>query len=142
MRTFEFTDAWVVDAAPERVGQVLSDLERYPEWWPQIRAVASLGDDDARVLCRSALPYTLDLLLHAISREPPLLEVELSGDLDGVVRWQLTPLAEGTRLDYEQRVTLGSRTLRAASLVAAPAMRWNHARMMAGCRAGLAQRLA
>ncbi len=83
---------------------VVVDLERYPEWWPQVRAVASLGPDEARVLCRSSLPYTLDLVLRAVTRELPVLEVEVGGDLNGWVRWRLTEVPEGTRMDFEQQV--------------------------------------
>ena len=75
-----------------RVQEVLVDLERYPEWWPQLLAVASLGADDARVLCRSSLPYTLDLALHAVRREAALLEVRITGDLDGTATWRLHDL--------------------------------------------------
>jgi hypothetical protein len=119
---------------------VLVDLERYPEWWPQVRAVASLGADDARVLCRSALPYTLDLLVHAVRREPSRLEVAISGDLDGAASWRLTDLGRRTRLDFVQEVTVGG-WLALVSPVVRPLMRWNHARMMAGCMEGLRDRL-
>jgi hypothetical protein len=119
---------------------VLVDLERYPEWWPQVRAVASLGADDARVLCRSALPYTLDLLVHALRREPSRLEVAISGDLDGTASWRLTDLGRRTRLDFVQEVTVGG-WLALVSPVVRPLMRWNHARMMAGCMEGLRDRL-
>ena len=57
--------------------------------------MASSGPDDARVLCRSALPYTLDLVLHAVTRELPVLEVEVSGDLAGSVRFTVTEEAGG-----------------------------------------------
>ena len=101
---YEFRGAWSVAAPLEAVREAVVDLERYPEWWPQIRAVAKLGPDDARVLCRSTLPYTLDLVLHAVSREGTVLEVEVSGDLDGSVRWQLSPEPAGTRMEFEQHV--------------------------------------
>jgi hypothetical protein len=104
-------------------------------------AVASLGPDDARVLCRSSLPYTLDLRLHAVRRAPELLEVALRGDLEGSVAWRLTDLGGRTRLDLEQHVTVGG-WLAAVSLVGAPVLRWNHARMMTGCVAGLRGRVA
>lgn len=122
------------------VASVVSDLERYPEWWPQVRAVAKIDDDTARVLCRAALPYTLDLVLHAISRDAPVLEVALSGDLDGWVRWTLSEADGGTRTEFEQEVAARG-ALAAASYVARPLLRWNHDRMMAGCRAGLERRL-
>jgi hypothetical protein len=122
------------------VHDVLVDLEHYPEWWPQIRAVASLGPDDARVLCRSSLPYTLDLVLHAVDRSPERLEVAIAGDLTGSVCFDLVPVTGGTRLDLTQRVGVGG-LLGAASYVARPLLRWNHDRMMRGCVTGLRARL-
>ena len=116
---------------------VLVDLEGYPSWWRQVRAVAKLGADDALVVCRSALPYTLDLVLHAVHREPHLLETTISGDLLGVVRWRLAADAGGTRLDFEQAVRVRSRVLALASYVARPVLAWNHHRMMRGCLDGL-----
>lgn len=139
--SFAFRDSWEIGAPPARVHAVLVDLEHYPAWWPQVVAVASLGPDDARVLCRSALPYTLDLVLHAVSRSAAHLEVEVSGDLAGSVRFALTPVAAGTRLDFEQEVRVRG-WLGAAAYLARPLLRWNHERMMRGCARGLRARLA
>lgn len=136
MRAYEFTDTWLVAAPVDAVAEVLVDLEQYPRWWPQVRAVAKLGPDTAWVRCRSTLPYTLDLVLDAVSRTPPVVEVALSGDLSGYARFTLTSEAGGTRLAFEQRVTVGG-LLALASYVGRPVLSWNHARMMAGCRAGL-----
>jgi len=118
------------------VHTLLVDLEHYPAWWPQVVAVASLGADDARVLCRSVLPYTLDLVLHAVNRSPSLLEVAVSGDLSGSVQFALTPVEGGTRLDLAQTVSVTG-LLGAASYLAGPVLRWNHHRMMDGCVEGL-----
>ncbi|MDF1603885.1 SRPBCC family protein [Nocardioides sp. YIM 152315] len=134
--TFVFRDSWEVAASPAAVHGVLVDLEHYPAWWPQVVAVASLGPDDARVLCRSVLPYTLDLVLHAVSRSAERLEVGVSGDLAGSVCFALTPVAAGTRLDFTQEVSVQG-WLGAAAYVARPLLRWNHRRMMRGCRQGL-----
>lgn len=120
-----------LDAPVARVAAVLVDLERYPEWWPQVLAVGKLGPDDGLVLCRSTLPYTLALRLHARHREPPVLAVDVEGDLSGTVRWHLTAEAGGvTRLEVEQDVRVRG-ALALASLVARPLLRWNHERMMA-----------
>lgn len=137
---YEFRGTWTVAAPLETVREAVVDLEHYPEWWPQIRAVAKLGPDDAWVLCRSALPYTLDLVLHAVSREGSVLEVEVSGDLEGSVRWRLAPVGGGTRMTFEQRVEV-SGLLALLSYVARPLLRWNHHRMMLGCVTGLRERL-
>ncbi len=139
-RGYQFSGTWTVDAPPPPVQAVLVDLEHYPEWWPQVRAVASLGTHDARVLCRSALPYTLDLHLHAVRREPSRLEVAISGDLDGLATWRLTDLGGRTGLDFHQEVTVGG-WLAAVSPLLGPVLRWNHARMMAGCLDGLRHRV-
>ena len=140
---FAFDGRWFVPAAPSAVHDVLVDLEHYPDWWPQVVAVASLGPDDARVLCRSVLPYTLDLVLHAADRSPSRLEVGVSGDLVGSVCFTLTPADDGrgTHLALAQEVTVPG-LLGLAAYAARPVLRWNHHRMMAGCVAGLAARLS
>ena len=138
-RGFEFRDSWTVAASRERVHTLLVDLEHYPDWWPQVRAVAKIDDDNAWVRCRSTLPYTLDLLLTAIHREPDLLETTVGGDLVGSVRWRLTDEGEGTRLDYEQEVVVRHRLLSAVAPLR-PLLVWNHARMMAGCIEGIRRR--
>jgi hypothetical protein len=140
-RTYRFTGTWRVPFPPDRVQPVLVDLEHYPEWWPQVRAVAKITDDDARVLCRSVLPYTLDLLLHADRREPRVLETSLAGDLEGFARWDLADDGAGTRMDYAQEVRVAGRVLAAASYPLRPLLRWNHHRMMTGCVEGLTARL-
>lgn len=139
-RHFRFDSAWTVPAAPDAVRDVVVDLEHYPTWWPQVLAVAKLGPDDARVLCRSALPYTLDLVLHAVCRDLPRVEVGIDGDLRGWAAWTMTPEGAGTRMEFAQEVEL----LAAPSALVAltgPVLAWNHRRMMAGCRAGLERRL-
>lgn len=138
--SFAFRDSWEVAARPEAVHDMLVDLEHYPDWWPQVVAVAALGPDDARVLCRSVLPYTLDLVLHAVDRSPGVLSVGVSGHLEGSVRFDLVPVGDGTRLDFAQEVRVPG-WLGAASYVGRPVLRWNHDRMMRGCVQGLRARL-
>jgi len=141
LASFTFSGAWEVAAPVDAVQALLVDLERYPSWWPQVVAVASLGPDDARVLCRSVLPYTLDLVLHAVDRSPERLEVAVSGDLEGTVRFLLKAVPGGTRLDLSQDVTVTG-LLALASYAGRPVLRWNHHRMMAGCVDGLRRQLS
>ncbi len=141
-RSYRFEGTWHVPHPIAEVADTLLDLEHYPAWWPEVVAVARLGPDDARVICRSVLPYSLDLVLHAERREPPVLETSVSGDLRGVVRWRLSaPTVGSTRMEFEQEVDV-SGALALASYVARPLLRWNHHRMMVGCIAGLERRLA
>ena len=142
MNGFRFERAWGVAAPPDRVREVLLDLEHYSEWWPQVVAVAKIDDDTARVLCRSTLPYVLDLVLHAEERGTALLRTRITGDLDGWSSFRVRPEGAGTHLVYEQEVVVAHRGLRVAARALGPLLRWNHDRMMAGCQAGLARRLA
>lgn len=137
---FRFAESWTVPVSVDQVAGVLVDLERYPRWWREVRAVAKLGPDTAWVRCRSTLPYTLDLVLDAVSREAPLVEVAIGGDLAGFARFTLSPAGWGTRLDFRQEVTVTG-WLALASYAVRPLLVWNHRRMMRGCRRGLASEL-
>jgi carbon monoxide dehydrogenase subunit G len=137
---YSFAHTMTVAAAPEAVHAVLVDLEHFGEWWPQVRAVAKLGDDDAVVICRSLLPYELELFLHAESRDPELLRVRIDGPIEGYAQWRLRPVDGGTRLDFEQRVHAVAPAIRLASYVAKPLLRWNHRAMMRGAQRGLERR--
>jgi carbon monoxide dehydrogenase subunit G len=139
---FRFERAWEVAAAPAVVREILLDLERYPEWWPQVRAVAKIDDDTARVLCRSTMPYVLDLVLHAEQRGSEVLRTSITGDLTGWSEFRVRPGGAGTRVAYEQEVVVAHRTLSLASGLLRPLLRWNHDRMMDGCETGLQERAA
>ncbi|MAO79235.1 SRPBCC family protein [uncultured Nocardioides sp.] len=139
--TYSFRDRWHVDAPPERVREVLVDVERYVEWWPQVVAVGYLGEGRGLVLCRSALPYTLQLVLTEVLNRPDVLEVGVEGDLEGTVRFELRPEGGGTRLDFAQDVVVPG-LLGALSRVARPVLTWNHDRMMRGCVEGVRRRVA
>ena len=139
--TYTFDGSWSVPAPPAAVHAVLVDLEHYPSWWPQVRAVARLGPDSALVVCRSVLPYDLELVLDAVRRDPGHLEVRISGPIDGFARWTLTEVPNGTRLDYEQEVDARG-MLAWASYAVRPVLRWNHTVMMRGFDRGLVERLS
>ena len=134
--SYVFAETWELPLPAEAVRDVLVDLERYPQWWPQVRAVAKLGEDDALLVCRSALPYDLEIVLHAVSRDLPTLEVGLGGDLDGFARWTLTSTPSGSRMVFEQEVVVRG-LLGLASMLLRPVLAWNHRQMMLGCRQGL-----
>ncbi len=141
-RRFSFTSEWQVPYPLDDVAAAIIDLEFYPLWWRQIRAVAALGPDDAWVICRSRLPYNLNLFLHAESRRPPELRVGLDGDLRGMARYRLWANTFGTQLSYRQDVEVSGRLLTAAAVLARPLLVRNHDAMMRDCRAGLSAWLA
>ena len=137
--TYSFTEDWTVPRPRSELYDVLVDVERYPTWWPQVRAVAKLDDDVALVACRSLLPYTLHLELRPVrrDREAGVLEAALRGDLVGRCSWTLSDHPNGSRVRFAQEVRLPSRWLRLASTVARPLLVANHAWMMRGALRGL-----
>lgn len=140
--TYRFTHEQVVTAPRAVVHAVLVDLEHYPQWWPQVRAVLKVDDDNAVVVARSALPYRLEMHLRAVRRDPDVVEVAISGVMSGFARYRLEELETPgtqtrTRLRFEQEVRVRGALLRVGSWCARPLLVWNHARMMRGAEQGL-----
>ena len=137
-RRYRFSATYTLQAPRDRVHAVLVDLENYCDWWMQVRGVAKIDDDTALVVCRSVLPYDLELVLTAVSREVDLLEVRIEGPIRGYARYHLVEASPGvTSLRFEQEVRAESRLMVLASYVARPLLVWNHHRMMRGSEQGL-----
>src|SRR6187200_3285444 len=111
-RRYRFSASHTVHAPREQVHAVLVDLEYYCDWWTQVRGVAKIDDDTALVVCRSVLPYDLELVLRAVSRAVDLLEVQIDGPIRGFARYRLVDVDRGvTSLRYEQEVRAESRLM-------------------------------
>jgi len=142
LRTYRFSSTFTLEAPRKRVHQVLVDLEFYAEWWPQVRAVAKIDDDHALVVCRSSLPYDLELELSAESRDLDCLEVGIDGPIRGWARYHLDEQSPGTTtLRFEQQVRAEAPMFVLASYVVRPLLVWNHHRMIRGSEQGLRVRL-
>ncbi|WEH42794.1 SRPBCC family protein [Streptomyces sp. AM 2-1-1] len=141
---YTFTCAWDLPAPPAAVLAVLECAEEYPRWWPQVREVVPLDAVTGRARFRSVLPYDLVVTLERGRRDPAagVLEVSLTGDLEGWARWTVTGRGGGSRVGYEQEVDVRKRLMRLLAPVARPAFRANHALMMRAARRGLTNRLA
>lgn len=139
---FVFEHRWILPAQPEEVVRVLADIEHYPRWWPQVRAVERVDADTGRARIRSLLPLTLHVVLtrEIEDREGGVLRVGLSGDLIGRARWVVGPDAGGAVAVFEQEARVAARLERAATL-APVVLRANHAWMMRQGRRGLAREL-
>jgi hypothetical protein len=131
-REFDFATSFTLEAPRARVHDVLLDLEHYVDWWPQVRAVAKVDDDHAYVVCRSSLPYDLDLLLTAVSRDEDRLEVGIDGPIRGWARFHLSDRSGSTAVEFTQQVRAEAASFAVASYVVKPLLVWNHQRMMRG----------
>jgi hypothetical protein len=141
-RRYEFSSSFNLAAPRKRVHEVLLDLELYGDWWPQVRGVGKIDDDRALVVCRSALPYSLELQLTKVSEALDLLEVSIDGPIRGWARYRLAEDGpHATSLRFEQEVYAEARMMALASYVVKPLLTWNHHRMMAGAEQGLRAKL-
>jgi len=66
-----------------------------------------------------------------------ILRGELTGDLNGTSQWTVAQGEEGTVAVFDEDVSVGRRMLRAAAVVARPALTFNHGLMMRSGEAGL-----
>lgn len=140
---FRFASAHHLGAPRDAVFDILADAERWPQWWPQIRAIIRYDDTHGRADIRSVLPLTLrvELTSERADRESGVLRAVLAGDLEGWAQFELYDESPThTRLDYTQEVDLrvhGPLGGLAAYRIARPLLIANHAFMMRSGMRGL-----
>jgi hypothetical protein len=144
MQRYVFRSTWHLPATADAVYNALADVERYPTWWPQVRSGRRLDDDSGEITCRSLLPYDLTFVASRVLEDPVarVLRARLSGDLNGVSEWQITPEPAGALAVFDEDVTVGTGLLRAAGFAARPALKFNHGLMMRAGEKGLRRHLA
>ncbi|MFF3290156.1 SRPBCC family protein [Streptomyces sp. NPDC003023] len=136
---YRFRSIWDLPAAPDKVYDVLSRAEDYPDWWPQVREVTPADDESGTARFRSLLPYDLRVGVRACRRDPAdgVLEIRMTGDLEGWSRWTVRAGGRGTRALYEQEVVVRRPLMRRLAIPCRPFFRANHALMMRAGRRGL-----
>ncbi|MEV0259210.1 SRPBCC family protein [Streptomyces sp. NPDC050732] len=141
---YRFRSVWHVPGAPADAYAELERAEDYPLWWPQVREVKPIDDRSGVIRFRSFLPYDLVVTAEERRRDPAagVLEIGMTGDLDGWARWTLTAAPAGTRARYDQEVDVRSPLMRRLAVPGRPLFLLNHALMMRAGRRGLAARLA
>jgi len=144
LNRYQFRSMWHVCASPAAVYDVLSDIENYPRWWPEVRSATRIDDESGVLRCRSFLPFDLVVQVrHSIANQQAgLLRASLSGDLEGFASWEIIGRDGGTDLVFDQEVVVNKAMLRRLVLIARPFFRGNHDLMMRGCLKGLKQVLA
>ncbi|MGI5453179.1 SRPBCC family protein [Streptomyces sp. CA-249302] len=140
---YRFRTLWALPAPLPTVYEVLERAEEYPRWWPQIREVTKVDDTTGVIRIRSVLPYDITFTARAVRRDPVagVLEIVMSGDLDGWARWTLTADAVGTLARYDQVVDVNKPLLRRLAVPGRPLFRANHRLMMSAGRRGLVAHL-
>ncbi|MCC9708776.1 SRPBCC family protein [Streptomyces sp. MNU76] len=136
---YRFRSHWNLPARPTAVYDVLQRADDYPRWWPQVREVTRLDATTGTVRIRSVLPYDLAFTAREVrsDRAAGVLEIEMTGDLDGWARWTLIADGAATLARYDQEVDVSKPLLRRFAVPGRPLFRANHALMMRAGRRGL-----
>ncbi|MEU8957009.1 SRPBCC family protein [Streptomyces sp. NPDC048518] len=140
---YRFRSVWDLPGAPADVYAVLERAEEYPLWWPQVREVTTVDGVSGVARFRSFLPYDLHVTVRERHRDPAagVLEIAMTGDLEGWARWTVRAAPGGTRASYDQDVVVRRRLMRRLAVPGRPLFLLNHALMMRAGRRGLAARL-
>jgi hypothetical protein len=149
-RRFEYVTDWRFEAPIEAVWEALTDVARWPEWWPHVKEVHTLAAGDAddrgalrRIRWGSRLPYGFVLEVRTIEVEPlARLRGAATGDLAGTGLWEVWRDGAGTRLRYTWNLAVHTAWMRVAAPLMAPVFRWNHEGVMRDGMRGLERRLA
>ena len=117
-------------AAPEVVWASLVRLDAYRSWWPWLRHL----DADAlepgatwAAVVQPPSPYRLRFDLHLGTVEAPrLVTAEVTGDITGSARLEISATAAGSELHLVSVLAPANAVLRAVALVARPVARFGH----------------
>ncbi|MEU9601463.1 SRPBCC family protein [Streptomyces sp. NPDC048109] len=140
---YRFRSLWALPAPAPDVYRALERIEDYPRWWPQVREVTRRDDASGVLRVRSLLPYDLTTVLREGRRDPAagVLEVVMSGDMEGWARWTVASHGSGSLVRYDQEVVVGKPLLRRLAVPGRPLFQANHRLMMRAGRRGLAAHL-
>lgn len=142
---YRFRSLWALPAPAPDVYRALERIEDYPLWWRQVREVRRVDDTSGVARIRSLLPYDLTTGMRETRRDPGggVLEVALTGDIEGWARWTVRPDGPGAALArYDQEVEVRKPLLRRLAVPGRACFRANHTLMMRAGRRGLAAHLA
>jgi uncharacterized protein YndB with AHSA1/START domain len=137
---FAFQSRWHLPVAPPQVYEVLRDVERYPQWWPQVRKARPIDETSGELTCRSLLPYDLVFVMEQEVQDPDdlVLRARMTGDLNGTSQWTITADGDGgSYAVFDEDVSVGSGMLSAAGRLFRPALKFNHDLMMRAGEKGL-----
>jgi hypothetical protein len=145
---FVLISRWHLDCTIEAAWQHISQVREWPKWWPNVRAVLTVGvdQDAARAdgLCvprvgsqawidwRTRLGYGLRMHVTTTRVAAPFeLEGVADGDLDGVGLWVLESQGDkGVVITYRWDVHLNRAWMRLTAPVLRPLFAWNHFAVM------------
>jgi hypothetical protein len=145
---------WRLNCSAEMAWNLLTNLENWPQWWPQVKHVrllhrAPIGQTGTHVAMtwRSMLGYgfTIDVVNTRRERSSDghcEIEGRSEGDLLGRGLWVLEPAsAREVDVTYRYEVELNKPWMRALAPVLRAVFAWNHFAVMRSGARGMAAHL-
>jgi carbon monoxide dehydrogenase subunit G len=132
----EHDGRYVLPADVDEIWARVSDVERFPDWWPWLEDFRVEGDGIVTgSVLRGAvcppLPYDLAVAVHldeVVEAERVL--AHLRGDLAGDAQLHLDDHADGCEVTIRWSVEVTRPGLRLATQMARPAAEWGHDRVV------------
>jgi uncharacterized protein YndB with AHSA1/START domain len=95
-----------LNASPDALYAVISDVASYPRWWSEISQIEMLPADDGRIRFREHMS-TGPIVMEVVDAVPPSRFVTRIADPDqpfgGTWTFEITPEPRGTRLTITER---------------------------------------
>jgi Polyketide cyclase / dehydrase and lipid transport len=148
--TLTLVTRWRVRGTVGEIADILGDVERFPDWWPEVYlgvTVLDPGGPDgvgrtAAVHTRGWLPYTLRWVGRVVeSRRPHGWTIEARGDLVGRGVWTLEQQGAEALITYDWRVATEKPVLKLLAPLLRRAFAANHHWAMRRGREGLEREL-
>lgn len=149
MKIYRLVSCWHIAAPLSEVFDSVADSLGWPQWWYGVESVKELFAGDAqgigslrRYVWQGPLPYCLCFDARATRIEKPAaLEATVSGDLEGIGRWEFRHEAGITMIQHEWRVYSTRRWMNILAPLVRPVFVRNHRRLMQYGAEGLTRRL-
>lgn len=118
------------DVPPADLWAAMERVDEYRTWWPWLRHFEASELADGAVweaLVRPPLPYRLRFDLHLRSVDGPHhVSAEITGDIVGTARIEITPTATGSSLHVVSDLAPANGVLRSVMRVAPRVARFGH----------------
>ncbi len=151
MEMYHFVTHWFFNAPIERVWAAMSDVTRWPEWWPAWKQVSIRGNgSEAKpgsildLKLRAPAGYSFAFTVQVTTWEPPrCFEIASQGDLVGTGKMVLEALEGGTAVDFfwDVGTSNGAFNLVAKLPFMKRVFEWNHGAVMAAGERGLREKV-
>ncbi len=108
----------------------MARVDAYRSWWPWLRhfdAPALSPGATWSAVVQPPLPYRLRFELHLGEvEEPRVVTADVTGDIEGSARLEISPSASGSELHLLSELRPTNALLRAVAQMAAPMARFGH----------------